>query len=161
MKDLTLRATTEGDADFLYHVLKATMQTYVHLTWDWTEADQRARFRAEFEPGKDQIVVLAGQDIGVICVEEGESEVFLDKIYILPAYQRQGIGTHLIRDVLERAFQDGLPVRLRVLKVNPARKLYERLGFVEIDETESSYVMVATPPERGEKGNRDGARPLG
>lgn len=156
MDDLTLRKATQADAEFLYHVLKATMQAYVDQTWGWDEAAQRARFQEEFEPGKDRIIVLNGEDIGVIGVEEGEEELFLDKIYILPAYQRRGIGTRLIQDVLDRAFQESLPVRLRVLKVNPARRLYERLGFVKVDETESSYVMSATPADDGERGQSGG-----
>ncbi len=149
---LTLRPAKEADAAFLYHVLKATMQTYVAQTWGWNEADQQARFAQEFEPGRDQIIVLEGQDIGVLCVERSEDKVFVDKIYILPDYQRQGLGTYLIKRVLADAFQDGLPVRLRVLKVNPAKRLYERLGFVQIGETDVSYVMRATPPRTTDSG---------
>ena len=44
------------------------------------------------------------------------------------------------------AFDQGLPVKLGVLKVNPARRLYERLGFRMVEETEVSYGMAATPP---------------
>ncbi len=144
---LTLRPSTEEDAAFLYDTLKATMEDYVRQTWGWNEQDQQARFRATFEPGKDHVVLLDGQPIGVFCTERGEDEVFIDKIYILPAYQRRGIGTHLITTVQNEAFAQGLPVALRVLKVNPARQLYGRLGFEQVDETESSYVMRATPPK--------------
>lgn len=39
----------------------------------------------------------------------------------------------------------GLPTRLQVLKVNPARSLYERLGFELVEETQTHYVMQFQP----------------
>jgi len=146
VNDVVLRAATQADAGFLYDVLKATMQAYVAQTWGWDERDQQARFRQEFEPGADRIMVLDGEDIGVISVERRTDEVFLDKIYILPRYQGRGIGSELINGVLAQAFGRDLPVTLRVLKVNPAKRLYERLGFVEVGETDASYLMKAMPP---------------
>lgn len=43
--------------------------------------------------------------------------------------------------VLREAGQAGVAVELSVLKVNPARRLYERLGFVQVSEGEHSYLM--------------------
>lgn len=105
---LTLRPATDDDYDFIYHVLKATMQDYVDQTWGWREHEQQARFAAEFAPEHDRIIVLAGVDIGVLAVEHHADEVFIDKLYIMPAYQRRGIGTHLIRGVLAEASREGL-----------------------------------------------------
>jgi ribosomal protein S18 acetylase RimI-like enzyme len=83
--------------------------------------------------------------------------VFLSKIYILPQYQGRGIGTRLINGVLEEAHGRGLPVTLRVIRVNPARGLYERLGFVQVGETESHYLMEAAPHQgdAARTGDRD------
>jgi ribosomal protein S18 acetylase RimI-like enzyme len=145
MGEVELRAATQEDAGFLYNLLKTTMQQYVAQTWGWDERWQQEHFRESFEPSKERVVVLGGQDIGVISVEQKEDEVFLSKIYILPEYQGQGIGTHLIRSILDQAFESGLPVALRVLRVNPAKRLYERLGFVDVGETETHYLMKAIP----------------
>jgi ribosomal protein S18 acetylase RimI-like enzyme len=144
-QSLQLRAATPKDAEFLFQLLRATMREYVEQTWSWDEKWQRAHFQERFDPAKNQIVVLNDRDIGVIAVDRREDEVFLGRIYILPEYQRRGIGTLLIKSVLDGAFQDGLPVRLRVLKVNPAKRLYERLGFTVIEEADTHYVMKATP----------------
>jgi ribosomal protein S18 acetylase RimI-like enzyme len=143
---LQLRAATPEDAEFLFQLLKATMREYVEQTWSWDEKWQRAHFQEKFDPAKNQIVVLEHRDIGVITAERRADEVFLTSIYILPEYQRRGIGTLLIKSVLDGAFQAGLPVRLRVLKVNhPARRLYERLGFTVVEEANTHYSMKATP----------------
>ena len=146
MHKITTRTATPDDYDFLWQLLKATMQDYVDQTWGWDEAWQQTYFRGTFDPGENQIVVLNGQDIGVIAVKQTETAVFLSRIYILPEYQGQGIGTQLVESVKAEAFREGLPVTLRVLKVNPARHLYERLGFVVAEERGTHYYMKAIPP---------------
>jgi ribosomal protein S18 acetylase RimI-like enzyme len=147
MDQVSLRASSWDDAAFLYHLLKASMQSYVAQTWGWDEQWQQAYFQKTFDPARNQIIVMAGQDVGVISVEKGEQEVFLSRLYILPEYQGRGIGTQLIKRVLAEAFGDNLPVSLRVLRVNPAKELYERLGFVVVEETDVRYLMKATPPQ--------------
>ena len=72
---------------------------------------------------------LDGRDVGVLCLEREEGGLFLANIEILPPFQNRGIGTRIIEDILASARRDCLPVRLQVLKVNPARRLYERLGI--------------------------------
>ncbi|MBN1640361.1 MAG: GNAT family N-acetyltransferase [Anaerolineae bacterium] len=146
MDELTLRPATRADGAFLFDLLKAALGPYVAQTWGWDEGWQRTYFWSRFAPETAQVVVLGGRDVGVLAVEEDENVVTLSQIYLLPEVQGQGIGTALIRTVLERAFVRALPVRLRVLRVNPARRLYERLGFGVIDETETHCVMQATPP---------------
>jgi ribosomal protein S18 acetylase RimI-like enzyme len=140
-----LRPATPQDAEFIFQTLKATMREYVDQTWNWDEEWQRSYFEMRFDPAKNQIIVLDDRDIGVISVERKKDEFRLSTIYILPDYQGQGIGTQLINALLAAAFRDGLPVSLRVLKVNPAKRLYERLGYVVVEETESHYCMKATP----------------
>jgi hypothetical protein len=53
----------------------------------------------------------------------------------------QGFGAALLRQVQASATTRGLPVRLNVLKVNPARALYERLGFVVVREDDARWSM--------------------
>jgi ribosomal protein S18 acetylase RimI-like enzyme len=54
---------------------------------------------------------------------------FIEEIALLPEVQGRGIGTRLIRDILQAAQRRGFPVRLSVFASNPARALYARLGF--------------------------------
>jgi GNAT superfamily N-acetyltransferase len=64
--------------------------------------------------------------------------------FLLPAFQNLGIGRWLIDRVVSRARSAGLPVRLRVFRVNPARQLYERMGFVPTHETDTHVHMEKT-----------------
>jgi ribosomal protein S18 acetylase RimI-like enzyme len=145
MGEISLRQATQNDHDFLYGLVKTTMREYVEPIWGWDEEWQRAYFQEHFDPTQDQIIVLGGQDIGAISVEIRPEEHFLARLYLLPAYQRYGIGTHLVRSILDKAFAKGLTVTLQVLKGNPAKRLYERLGFAETEETETHYLMKAAP----------------
>jgi GNAT superfamily N-acetyltransferase len=149
MPKVTLRPAMREDGPFLYQLLVATMREYVEPLWGWDKEWQEtyfwARFEADLESGRRQIVVRDGEDIGVLVVEERADEILLSQIYILPTHQGQGIGTALIRSVLHRGAELGLPVRLRVLRGNPARRLYERLGFAVTEETDTRTYMEARP----------------
>jgi GNAT superfamily N-acetyltransferase len=126
-------------------VTKTTLREYVTQLWGWDEQWQRAHFQERFDPNQDEVIVLTGRDIGVISVEQKEDELFLSKIYILPDYQGRGIGTYLIQSVLNRATDSGLPVALQVLTVNPVKRLYEHLGFVEVEKTSTHILMRKMP----------------
>ncbi|MAG35132.1 MAG: GNAT family N-acetyltransferase [Dehalococcoidia bacterium] len=140
-----LRPATADDFHFIYQVKAATLKEYVTQIWGWDEADQRARFGASFDAAQWQVVQLDGRDIGVLCLERAKGGLFLANIEILPPYQDRGIGTRIIEGILASARRDRLPVRLQVLKVNPARRLYERLGFGDTGATDTHYLMEWVP----------------
>ncbi len=69
----------------------------------------------------------------------------MNQLFLLPEYQSKGIGRECMLRVIEEARRLGLPVRLRVLKVNPrALAFYERLGFARTGETETHHLMEKT-----------------
>jgi ribosomal protein S18 acetylase RimI-like enzyme len=121
------------------------MREYVAQIWGWDEDRQQSRFKRHFDASRCQIVVLDERNIGVLSVERREDEFFLANLQILPEFQGQGLGGAIIANLLSEAFVLNLPVRLQVLKVNPARRLYERLGFAVVGETESHYLMRVEP----------------
>jgi ribosomal protein S18 acetylase RimI-like enzyme len=132
------------DADFLFQLHRTAMQIYVTETWGtWNEDWQLQHFQKHFDPSACQVIMLRGQDIGIISVDRQESGIFLSNLELLPAFRGLGIGTALLKTLLEEAQQKGLPLTLQVLKVNPARRLYERLGFVVSGETSTHFQMSA------------------
>ena len=58
-----------------------------------------------------------------------EGSLFIDNMHVIPEAQGKGIGTWLLEQVIRDAREKKLAVTLTVLKTNPARRLYERLGF--------------------------------
>lgn len=121
------------------------MQEYVAAVYGWDDALQRWMFDEHFEPARLQIIQADGRDAGMIEVEECSDHVFLARIEILPELQNRGIGTAVIRSLLASAAAQGNPVLLQVLRPNPARRLYARLGFVVTAETATHYRMTKAP----------------
>jgi ribosomal protein S18 acetylase RimI-like enzyme len=141
MPTFATRPATHADYHFLYALHKLALGTYVEATWGWDEAFQEKLFRDEWEPTANQVVLLGGEPIGCLRVGEHDDCVFVGYIAIMPEHQRHGSGASLIRQVQASAATRGLPVRLNVLKVNPARALYERLGFTVVGEDDVRWDM--------------------
>lgn len=138
----TLRPATQNDYNFLYQLHVATIRDAVEATWGWDEEFQRRYFEEHWDPGPRRIIVVQGQDVGMVQVETYQDEIFLALIEVAPQWQGKGIGSAVIRDVQARAREAGLPLTLHVLKANPkAKRLYERLGFVVVEEREERFVM--------------------
>jgi GNAT superfamily N-acetyltransferase len=124
MEHISLRAATSDDAVFALHVTEACMRAYAEETWGrW---DGRADLDLDF----DKIIQLAGRDIGIFGIHRRSDCWFLDKLYLLPAYQNQGLGSYLLQRAIDDTRSAQVVLRLTVLEVNPARRFYERHGFV-------------------------------
>ena len=130
MRNVKLEQATAEDSDFLYRLHKAALGDYVEKTWGWDESFQRAYFDRYFDPSVRKIICWDSNPVGCIAYRVQADAIVLDYIALLPEYQRRGIGTFLVDQVIAEADRVGLPVCLTVLRVNPARHLYERLGFV-------------------------------
>ena len=121
---VTLRDATSDDAAFALHVTEVCVRSYAEQTYGSWDG------RADLDPACDKIIRLNGRDIGLIGIDRRPDVWILKKLYLLPAYQRQGIGGYLLYRLIEDAKATGVGLRLTVLEVNPARRFYERHGFV-------------------------------
>jgi len=143
---LDLRPAAESDFETVFAITMATMRAYVEATWGiWDEAEHRSRIRDSFEPSTHRLVHVDGQLAGLLAVKVHAEHVQLVKLFLLPSFQGRGIGTQLVRQVMAQAAAQERPVRLRVLRVNPAQRLYLRLGFVITDETPERLIMEWRP----------------
>lgn len=148
MPKYSLRQATYADYDFLYQLHEAAMREYVEATWGWQDAWQQEYFASKFDPETRQIIQIAGQDAGVIAVEQRDEELFIALIEIHPSFQGQGVGSALLDHYIQTAHSKNLPITLHVLKVNtPARKLYERLGFIVVADEDYRFKMAFSPAD--------------
>ncbi len=138
---IQLRPATEADSEFYYDVKKQALGHYVAQVWGWDEAFQREFHRADFGLRRPDVVVYRDLDIGTIEIISHADHIHLGEFYLLPQFQRQGIGTVLLERVLAEAREKEWPVRLEVLKINPVRSLYQRHGFVVTGEREHHFLM--------------------
>lgn len=95
--------------------------------------------------GTYAVIQHDGQDIGVLHVERDPGDIWLAHLFILPEHQRKGIGTHYLRELKREAAESRKPLRLRVLSVNPALRLYEREGFTTFTTTFGRTYMQWQP----------------
>jgi len=124
MQNISLRKATTDDAAFALHVTEACMRVYAERTcgtWNWLD---------DFDPATDMIVERDGCGIGMIGVDRRQEFWIRERIYLLPAHQKQGIGSFLLQCLIEEAVSEQAVLRLTVLEVNPARRFYERHGFI-------------------------------
>src|SRR5512135_1688517 len=126
--DIALRPATEKDGDLLWDLHRVTLKPYVEETWGWDDNFQRRYFWEHFLPEKSQVIQCEGVDAGVLTIEESPLGYILSNIELYPQFQGRGIGSSLITSLIKKADQHGLPISLRVLKINRARELYLRLG---------------------------------
>lgn len=121
------------------------MKEYVDKTWGWDEQWQKERFDETFEPETLQLIESDNRAVGYIKVERSPNEIFLSAIEVAPDFQNRGIATKLLSELILESRANKVPIRLQVLKVNPARRFYERLGFQQIQETETHSIMLRDP----------------
>jgi GNAT superfamily N-acetyltransferase len=142
----TFRAAERDDEDFLFALHRDAMRTYVDATWGWNEEWQRANFAATYAPARQAVIVHRGtvlHDVGRISLTRHWRKIFLRDIELMGAERNHGVGTAIINAVLTLAQQSDRYVELRVLRCNPARRLYARLGFRVIDDDGARLRMRA------------------
>ena len=141
---VTLRPAV--DADF-----EACRRTYFAET-EWINErlqldrdEQESMFRKQWRPAQVCIIQADGVDVGWLQTVVSKSEHMLGQIFVDAPFQRRGIGTEVLRRIVEEASRLQLPIRLAVVKFNPSRQLYERLGFRVTHEDERKVYMTREP----------------
>ena len=136
-----LRPSRSEDEKFVNDLTRETMRNYVEATWP-EEADREHYYEINrFQQAITQIIYTDSQPIGRLSTSFNEEGVMLNEIHLVPSAQGRGLGSEIIKTILEDAKAKARPVFLMVLKANPAKILYERLGFVIYKEENHRYYM--------------------
>lgn len=70
------------------------------------------------------------------------TSISLDYLYLLPEFQRRGIGSAVVRRLIAEAHSAGMPLTSDVLRSNPnALRLYERLGLTVMSENAERFFL--------------------
>jgi ribosomal protein S18 acetylase RimI-like enzyme len=140
---MKLREAAAADVDFLADVFLRAMCPYIIAargSWDQVREDRQ--FREQFRLGSTRILMDEEADVGFYMTYDQGPDLVLHTLCISPEHQRRGFGTAAIRQILSEARERHKGVVLFVLKANAgARSLYQRCGFVVIEETARHYRM--------------------
>jgi len=108
----------------------------------WTDR----QVRGELDGNVTSVIEVEGERVGRLRVLRSADSIELAGIQLSPHVQGRGIGTAIIESLKAEAAAAGVPLELGVEKDNPhARRLYERLGLVEVGETETEFRLRWSP----------------
>ena len=133
----TVRKATPTDIDILDLIHTNNMKGYVEKNYPWNPQ----LFRDLFIPDEYQVIEIDNTVVGFMKIVISESEIYLGEIQISKDFQNQGIGTSLIQSLIQEAQTSNKKLWLKVLKGNPAQKLYQRLGFTNLKESSTHLIM--------------------
>lgn len=141
MTVFSLLAASEHDKDFIFEVFKVSMQKYVEWAWGWDEQFQCNGFWKNFPVDKFKIICIARKRAGAFYVEESEQHHWIRTIFLSPEFRGLGVGSALLAQEADRAKSVNKQLVLKVIKINPAKRLYDRLGFKVVNEDDVTYQM--------------------
>jgi ribosomal protein S18 acetylase RimI-like enzyme len=151
---VTLRPSENADSDFLVALYATTREDELQQV-DWTP-EQKAAFvhsqfwtqhrhwRENYSDTRWEVIVRDSEPIGRLYVARWPDEIRIVDISVMPQHRNAGIGTRLIRGLLAEGHSTGRKVSIHVEMDNPARRLYERLGFVQAGE-HGVYLRMERP----------------
>lgn len=152
---ITLRDALASDRPFLLALYASTRaEEFAHLGWpvEMERSFMKMQFdaqRGDYERSHPrslcQIVEMRGCPVGRLWVAQDARSLTVLDISLVAELRAQGIGTDCLRRVQRRAAAAGLDVELQVVHGNPARHLYERLGFRDLGEGGVRQAMVWKP----------------
>lgn len=138
------RKATDKDFELALQIKSRSIKIYIDKIWGWDDTVQLEYHRNDFNPATLQIILdNEGHEIGLLDVREDDDLIYIKSILIDHSAQGKGIGTQILTKIIQQSAESNKKIELQVYKINEkARKLYERLGFKIIGQTELHYQMA-------------------
>lgn len=141
---MAMRPATPADVPFLLELRVDTMHGQLATGgMRLSDDDHRDRLMHRFECA--QVIEIDGVPAGMIKVFRGEDAWEIVQFQLSPDVQGRGTGRRVLEQVIAQAAPLRVPIRLGVLRRSPARRLYQRLGFV-VDGEDAAEVRMVRPP---------------
>lgn len=155
---VTRRPLTAGDDDLSFRVYASTRAEELAVT-DWDDARKQAFLRQQWSaqtqyyrenyPGAEFLALEhGGEAVGRLFLHRRADEIRLVDIALLPEHRGRGLGRTVLLEVMDEARRAGKALRIHVERFNPALRLYERLGFRQIDDR-GVYLFLEWSPAPG------------
>ena len=153
--NVTLRPVGLDDYDFLVEVYGSTRAEEMAMV-PWTGEQQQAFVRMQFTAQQDHyrktyptashdIIMSDDRPVGRLYVARLDQEFRIVDITLLPAERNAGIGSYLIKQLLDEANRAGKVTRIFVEEFNPSRRLFERLNFSPSEQHGIHMLLQCNP----------------
>jgi GNAT superfamily N-acetyltransferase len=141
--DLVFDPLVKDDAnrEWAFNVKKLAIGPHVEARWPWEDEVQRGHHASQFALRDVHAITQAGELVGTIAMTDCVSHIALDDFYVLPPHQNRGLGGRVLEHVVSATGWRDLPIRLQVLKWNPADRFYRRHAFVEVGATDVHFLL--------------------
>jgi ribosomal protein S18 acetylase RimI-like enzyme len=150
----SFRPARDGDEPFLDALYEGTRREEV-LAWGVDAAFahtfltdqarvQRRAYAMQYPAAEHRILLVQDAPAGRLIIDRGADWALID-ISVLPALRGKGLATWALRPLLDEASAADRVVQLLVAPTNPARRLYERLGFMEVALPSGSSAAQPSP----------------
>ncbi|MCX6205013.1 MAG: GNAT family N-acetyltransferase [Bacteroidetes bacterium] len=144
MNQIVLEKYKPLDQPFLEQVYYSTREEDLKQT-NWSEQQkqqfiimqfmaQKSDYERKFPNALQQLIYYKNQAAGRLYTNEMENNIHIIDIALLPQYRNKGIGQSLLKQLIVKAKEQQKTISLQVIKTNPAKHLYTRLGFLSIKE---------------------------
>jgi ribosomal protein S18 acetylase RimI-like enzyme len=150
-EQITLRSATADDDAFLLSVYSSTRaEELARVPWTAEQkeafvkmqfAAQKQHYAATYPQASHDIICLDTTAVGRIYLDRGAEAFHILDITVLPQYRNQGIGSLLLRGLLDEAGKSAMPATIYVESFNPSLRLFERLGFQKDQEKGFQFLM--------------------
>jgi GNAT superfamily N-acetyltransferase len=140
-RTVELRPATPAETAFFAEVYASGREEELTQV-PWSAGEKRAFLESQFAaqsshyaaayPGAEvELILVGGSPAGRLFVHRTKGELLLVDIGLLPAFRGGGVGELLVRRLQKEAAASERRVVLHVEFLSRARRLYDRLGFVE------------------------------
>jgi GNAT superfamily N-acetyltransferase len=136
-----LRPAAKSDLGFCWPIYRDAMKPLTEPAAPWNEAAQQKIVEQAVAHAGTSILRQANADVGWVQVEETRHAVQLRQLFVLTAVRNRGLGTSFLTWMKERADRKRKDLTLDVLNNNPARRLYDRLGFKVVTTADDKVTM--------------------
>ena len=142
--DYQLRLAVSGDYSYCYRLSKRNMSALFGRHWGgWAPGAFRKAFRVE----NTRVVMMGGRRAGYLSVRPEAGAAYLENIQLSARWRGKGIGTQLLTRLI--AEHPTVSLRLTTFDDSPAKRLYERLGFVVVERHGMTLHMERPPAQPG------------
>ena len=154
--DVSLRPATDADQEFLIGVYaNSRAAELAQVNWDdsqkdafirWQYALQKQEYETRYPSARYDVILVDGAPAGRIWIGTDDTQIRLLDIALLTEFQNRGVGTYLLRQLMDEATHANKPLRHMVFMLNDnANRLYQRLGFKTIEDVGGYLHMEWTP----------------
>jgi GNAT superfamily N-acetyltransferase len=147
MADWEIRRASAGDVEAVAGLRAVVLRADLERLGRYDERRVRQRLREGFAPAHTWVIDVGGAFAGCVALRPAEDAHWLEHFYLDPGLHGRGIGSAVLRRLLERCDRDGVRVRLNVLRGSAARRLYERHGFTLVSEDPVDVFLVREPAQ--------------